>query len=236
MTKDKDYSFELYLIRHAESLTNAGIIPLDTTGLRRYNSGLSERGQQQASLLGQRLSTIKFNHILASSLSRAVRTAGQIAGRQPAGGVKTIEIIPELSECGIPELDEDFSLADLQNDLGPDHQLSLAPHWQNKDSILYFSDQDTDHDHFARAAFIADYLKNRFNSQEKVAVVAHCIFNRYLICHLLGLEEIGSFRLAYNTSVSKFVFSKENGTDPTSRMFYFNDVSHLLEQLPADYH
>lgn len=236
MPQNNDYSFELYLIRHAESMTNAGLIPLDTTGLYRYNSGLSEQGQQQASLLGQRLSSIRFDHILASSLSRAARTAGQVASRQPLNGARTIEIVPELAECGIPQIDESFNITDLQNDLGPSHQVSLAPHWQNRDQIIYFSDQATDEDHFARAAFISDYLTGRFGRQEKIAVVAHCIFNRFLICHLLGLKEVASFRLAYNTSVSKFVFSKENGTDLTSRMFYFNDVSHLLEQLPADYH
>lgn len=236
MTVNDAYSFELYLIRHAESQTNARLISLDTTGLERYNSDLSPQGHLQADLLGQRFSTIKLDHVLASSLSRAARTASQIVSQQPAGGPANIDIVPELAECGIPELDEDFNLTDLQNDLATGQQLKLAPHWQDRENILFYSADATDKEHFARAAFIADYLKGRFGRQEKVAVVAHCIFNRYLICHLLGLTEVDSFRLAYNTSVTKFVFTQEEDTAPSGRLFYFNDVSHLAEQLPADFH
>ena len=60
---------ELYIIRHGQTFSNIkNIIQGQTEG------ELTELGKKQASLLGKKLSKIKFNEIYCSDLNRAKQT------------------------------------------------------------------------------------------------------------------------------------------------------------------
>lgn len=64
---------ELYIIRHGQTFSNIkNIIQGQTEG------ELTELGKKQASLLGKKLSKIKFNEIYCSDLNRAKQTLEQI--------------------------------------------------------------------------------------------------------------------------------------------------------------
>lgn len=90
----------LYIVRHGESLDNAGIPYVRTP----EGSPLTERGQQQAHDVGRRLSDVPIDVVIASNLTRARQTAEIIAGELGAArGERTPEviIIPELRERSI---------------------------------------------------------------------------------------------------------------------------------------
>lgn len=83
----------IYLIRHGESLDNAGI-PYKRTP---EGSPLTERGRQQAHEVAARLADIPADAVIASDLIRARQTAEIIALDRHL----EVRIIPELQERSI---------------------------------------------------------------------------------------------------------------------------------------
>lgn len=65
----------VYLVRHGETEYNRNRIMQG----RRINAALNERGRSQAEALGQRFAGTRLDAIYASSLGRAIETAGAIA-------------------------------------------------------------------------------------------------------------------------------------------------------------
>ena len=81
---------ELYIVRHGQSLGNAGSAADDPA--------LTETGFEQARLTGEALKNVRFDKVYTSHLTRAVQTAAAILTAQNAE--TTMEILPELAECG----------------------------------------------------------------------------------------------------------------------------------------
>lgn len=77
----------LYLIRHGET---AWSLSGQHTG--RTDIPLTERGEQDARQLGERLRTVRFNRVLTSPLQRARRTCDL------TGLGSTAEVEPDLAE------------------------------------------------------------------------------------------------------------------------------------------
>ena len=70
---------ELYIIRHGESIGNAGFGgKTDLTMRESVDPVLTEKGINQAIAAGEFLSGINLNAVYSSALMRAVRTAGEI--------------------------------------------------------------------------------------------------------------------------------------------------------------
>lgn len=80
----------LYIVRHGESLANAGI-PFTRTP---EGSPLTDRGRQQAHLVAQRLRGVPADAVIASNLLRARQTAEIIAHDRGL----PVRIVPELHE------------------------------------------------------------------------------------------------------------------------------------------
>ena len=81
---------ELYIVRHGQSQSNAGLeIP---------DPALSETGWAQARLAGEALQTVRFDKVYTSHLTRAVQTAAAILTAQRSAAA--LEVLPELAECG----------------------------------------------------------------------------------------------------------------------------------------
>lgn len=80
----------LYLVRHGESLANAGI-PFTRTP---EGSPLTDRGREQAHLVARRLKDVQADAVIASNLLRARQTAEIIAHDRGL----PVRIIPELHE------------------------------------------------------------------------------------------------------------------------------------------
>ena len=82
----------LYLARHAQTASSA----VDSFNGRR-ELPLTERGQQQARKLGQRLSAVRFAAVYRSPLGRTAQTAALIAPTLPA------QVVPGLTEIDYGE-------------------------------------------------------------------------------------------------------------------------------------
>src|SRR5438067_2424851 len=82
----------LYLARHAQTASSA----VDSFNGRR-ELPLTERGQQQARKLGQRLSAVRFAAVYRSPLGRTAQTAALIAPMSPA------QVVPGLTEIDYGE-------------------------------------------------------------------------------------------------------------------------------------
>lgn len=80
----------LYIVRHGESLDNAGL-PWRRTP---EESPLSDRGREQAHVVARRLAGVHADAVLASNLLRARQTAEIIAADR---GLE-VRIVPELRE------------------------------------------------------------------------------------------------------------------------------------------
>src|SRR5256712_13236297 len=82
----------LYLARHAQTASSA----VDSFNGRR-ELPLTERGQQQARKLGQRLSAVRFAAVYRSPLGRPAQTAALIAPPPSA------QVVPGLTESDYGE-------------------------------------------------------------------------------------------------------------------------------------
>src|SRR2546430_6524669 len=82
----------LYLARHAQTASSA----VDSFNGRR-ELPLTERGQQQARKLGQRLSAVRFAAVYRSPLGRTAQTAALIAPMPSA------QVVPGLTEIDYGE-------------------------------------------------------------------------------------------------------------------------------------
>ena len=92
---DPIIELELYLVRHGESRSNAGL--LDPEDFRAFEDPfLTEKGVRQAQLLGEFYSRLDFDCILASGQNRALQTAGEVAARQIR--TRSVEAHPLFTE------------------------------------------------------------------------------------------------------------------------------------------
>ena len=73
----KDFSCDIYFIRHGESKSNA--TPGLAAGIN-FDAPLTELGHQQAKLLGERFKSEKlsFDKVFSSTLTRAIQTTENI--------------------------------------------------------------------------------------------------------------------------------------------------------------
>jgi broad specificity phosphatase PhoE len=90
---DTDLTTTLYIVRHGESLDNAGIPHIRTP----EGSELTERGRQQAHTVARELSGVHADAVIASNLLRARQTAEIIAADRHL----EVRVIPELQERSV---------------------------------------------------------------------------------------------------------------------------------------
>jgi broad specificity phosphatase PhoE len=90
---DTDLTTTLYIVRHGESLDNAGIPHVRTP----EGSELTERGRQQAHTVARELSGVHADAVIASNLLRARQTAEIIAADRHL----EVRVIPELQERSV---------------------------------------------------------------------------------------------------------------------------------------
>jgi broad specificity phosphatase PhoE len=90
---DTDLTTTLYIVRHGESLDNAGIPHIRTP----EGSELTDRGRQQAHTVARELSGVHADAVIASNLLRARQTAEIIAADRHL----EVRVIPELQERSV---------------------------------------------------------------------------------------------------------------------------------------
>ncbi len=216
---------EIYLIRHGQSMGNAGYDGRTDLTLKDANDPLlTEKGLLQADKVGIYLSETKFDYIYSSGLIRAISTADAIIRHQSER--KPLNILPILSEVGIsPEYDgitveemkEFCESATLADGINEDAPRVCHSTFENEDEI------------FDRAKAVMEYLQSRYNKGEKIAIVAHAAFLTILIFYIMGFNEAPVFDIAIqNTGITKVIFYKA-GTNPYGDISfeYINSTSHL---------
>lgn len=229
---DKDkLKLRLYLIRHGESASNAGL----TGGMSdemRTDPPLSEKGRDQARLLGEYLSGLRLDAIYSSGLRRACATGGEIALRQPEDGAKTVRVHGIFTECGTGE----DTRGRLIDEIAADFPLSVcAPGQSEKEPVIFYGADDTDEMLLERAKKATAYLLGLHHSGETVAVTAHAAFDTFMLYAALGLgsEQIFDPKF-YNTGITRVdIMEAGTGSFGDVHLVYHNAVPHLMNDYPA---
>lgn len=215
---------ELYLIRHGQSIGNAGYDKEDLTLKEQNDPLLTEKGQLQADLAGRYLSDIDFDYIYSSGLIRAISTADGILRHQKQS--KPVNILPILSEVGISPEYDGITVDEMKEFC---KTAALAEGISEDEPRVYHSTFENEAEIFERAKNVMEYLQARYSNGEKVAVVAHAAFLTILIFHIMGFEDAPLFDISIqNTGITKIIFYKA-GTNPYGDISfeYINETTHL---------
>lgn len=221
---------ELFLVRHGESASNAGVEKELSEELRN-DPPLTQKGRHQAELLGEYFSVLPLDCIMASGLRRATETGHKVCEKQPADGAHALEIHKIFTECGTGEACKGRSVLQIKEDF----PLSVPAFGTDEEEIqIFHGKDDTDEQLLCRAKEAIQYIRSRFHSGEKVLVAAHAAFNTFMIFAALGLSYEQIFDLTYyNTGITKIIFFKEGtGAFGDVHLEFHNSVPHLLKEFP----
>ncbi len=215
---------ELYIIRHGQSMGNAGYGREDLTPREANDPLLTEKGYNQADKAGKYLGNTDFDAVYSSGLIRAVSTADSILKYQSSK--KPLNILPALSEVGISPEYDGLTIDELKEFC---ENATLADGINEDDPRVYHSTFENESEIFDRAAFVMEYLHSRYNNGEKIAVVAHAAFLTILIFHIMGFSEAPVFDIAIqNTGITKVIFYKQGTNRYGDISFeYINSTTHL---------
>ncbi len=215
---------ELYLIRHGQSMGNAGYDKEDLTLKEQHDPLLTEKGTMQADLAGKYLADTDFDFIYSSGLIRAISTADGIIRHQKE--IKPLNILPLLSEVGISPEYDGITLEEMEEFC---KTARLADGIPEDSPRVYHSTFENESEMFERAEKVMNYLLPRYSNGEKIAVVAHAAFLTILIFHIMGFKEAPIFDISIqNTGITKVIYY-EPGTNPYGDISfeYINETSHL---------
>lgn len=207
---EKTAKFEIVIIRHGDTV--------GSTSEERdaCDVCLTELGEMQAELLGERLSAGSFDAIFSSPLVRTVQTAAAAAKKQE--GQSVIELVPEIAELGTTFGYNFCSVEYLRKYYD---NLKLCPDDFCSNRAMGFSDTSDD-DSAIRAKRCVEYFRERFTYGERIAVFTHGAFTDYFLRAALGCEKSFMFSMN-NTAVSKLKYT----SDGRLRLSFHNDTSHL---------
>jgi broad specificity phosphatase PhoE len=189
-----------YMVRHGESLLNAGHIRQGQEG------GLSTEGVAQAVATGKRLSGHKFGAVLVSPYVRTRQTAENICA-QIAKRVPKIEFLELLTERRNPT----EIIRQSADDPKVRQIVDLIDKSFHKDDYRY-SDEENFQDLEDRARALLVYLAHR--PEKELLVVTHSIFLKMVASFLLYRDRLTADKynlLSYandsgNASVSIFEY------------------------------
>lgn len=216
---------ELYLIRHGQSMGNAGYNGRTDLTLKESNDPLlTEKGLMQADLAGKYLSNTDFDFMYSSGLIRAISTADGIMRYQPSK--KPLNILPILSEVGISPEYDGITVEEMKEFC---ETAALADGINEDSPRVYHSTFENESEMFDRAKSVMEYLHSRYAGGEKVAVVAHAAFLTILIFHIMGFSKAPVFDISIqNTGITKVIFYKKGTNRYGDISFeYINSINHL---------
>ncbi len=215
---------ELYLIRHGQSMGNAGYGREDLTIKEANDPYLTEKGVMQAKAAGKYLSGTDFDAVYSSALLRAVQTANEIIKAQPSE--KTLYIQPLLTEIGVQPEYVGAGMSEIY-EICPTAQ--FADGLTDKDPLVFHNPGSDEDGLFERAEKTISYLRNLYKSGEKIAVVSHAAFMTFLVFYIMGFSNSPVFDIDFNnTNITKIVFYKEGTNKYGDIVFeYINSTTHL---------
>jgi broad specificity phosphatase PhoE len=218
--------FDLLLIRHGQTETNALPVMMGQTG----DSKLTALGQRQAGLLGNRFDKQleKFDHIYSSDYIRAHDTAKIALPTDHLDG--RIIVTPALREYSAG----DWTSSSRKETLTPQVQLRMgyldnafqppngesmhqverrASQWL-EETILYNKEM----------CYEAKWRQDNKFPKLNIAVFSHGMTIKCLLHYIMGFDKGFTWKLTLeNTSITKLVFREEGW-----RLITINDHAHLL--------
>ncbi len=216
---------ELYLIRHGQSVNNAGVLP------RVADPPLTDIGVEQARWVGESLKDEGITRLYCSPMLRTLQTARMIidnidlpphvfVGLHEWGGIGearedgTAVQLPGLNRAGMREICPDAVLPDNVTDQG----------WWFHEGFAGNIERMAELSHENGLAFIAHLMEHHGDTEERVAAVSHGGSGGSLISAFFGLPpDVGYSRFTQNnTGVSKLLFTSER-----RQLQYLNRISHL---------
>jgi probable phosphoglycerate mutase len=197
----------LYIIRHGETYGN-----LNGDGFT--ETDLTDNGLNQAFLLGERFKDEKIDAIYTSPLIRAVRTGSEIHKYHKNA---KFNIFTSLMEKGT-----DKNYTGLPDDVLE----NIVPQAVIRDRTpLGEEDQQKA---MERATAIINTIISENTDDSNIVIVAHGMFNTYLILAATGLALIPDFNFSQNnTGVTLIRYLYEDNIKKT-KLTYLNDCSHLF--------
>ena len=219
---------ELYIIRHGQSMGNAGYDKTDLTEKEMHDPVLTEKGIKQADDAGRYLSAIDFDVVISSGMLRAVQTATGFLKHQT--NQNTLNILPMACEMMFAPDYKGVTMEEIRT-INPN--AVLAPDVSPDSPMIYSNTVDNDEAAtYERAEKVLDYLRKHYKNGEKVALVSHAAFITYIVFTLMGFKEKSPcFDIDFeNTGITKVTFYKPGTNKYGDTVFAFiNDTAHLKE-------
>lgn len=215
---------DLYIIRHGESIGNAGYSRDDLTLKESQDPMLTEKGIAQARAAGEFLKEIRFDAAYASPMLRAARTAAEIISYQDKK--LNLNIMPEICEVGVVTEYKGVEIEEIQ-EFCPD--AIYADGTDTAETRMRYDKHETPDKVNARAKFVVDYLRSRYKNGEKVVLVSHAAFITNLVFYIMELYETKpAFDIDYyNTGITRVTYYKPGTYKWGDTVFrYINDTSH----------
>lgn len=210
----------VYFVRHGESEHNTQPI------IQADSSPLSERGHQQAQMVGERLTHLAFDALIASPTLRAKQTAQHIADATKHGIVFSDLFVERRKPTS------------LENKPWSDE--AAYAKWLQWEASIYAGGKRVENgenwdDFISRADNALQYLLDR--PEQTIAVVTHGNFLRALTMRALFGEQLNGQLLKQfqehviidNTGVSKLIYRDAYNEDFSWRLITHNDHAHFAE-------
>jgi probable phosphoglycerate mutase len=206
---------KIYLVRHGRTEANTN------NTIQDLSDPLVAEGVAQAEALGERLSHVPFDALIASDAVRARHTAEKI-GEKTGHVVETTPLFRELSRpsafVGIMRTDPRVLPFYIGFELNADD-----PSWR-------FADEETFGEARDRALAALDFLASR--PEETLTVVTHGNFKRFLLGAILFGEKLTYrewSRLARIMNTSNTGVSVLQLENDAWKVMTWNDYAHLAE-------
>ena len=176
-------------MRHGESEANAAHVFAGQT-----NSPLTQRGREQAKVVAKALQHVRFDRIVASTLSRTMDTAAEIA----AGRGVAVEVFDDLKEI------------DLGAAAGkPFDEVRGLPNYDGEGFTQWPGGESLDHV-VTRAMRVIDGIVAG-SPGKTICVVGHGGVTRILVSKFMGVLPKLIRVPATNTNITIATFDEENG-------------------------
>lgn len=210
----------VYFVRHGQSADNVAPI------FQSNNSPLSEKGQQQALKIADRVSKISFDALVASPFPRAAQTAQAIADKTG----KPIDLSHLFTEHINPHSIDGKPWDDVQ----------ASAVWRAWEDSLYnpnlrVEDGENYEDLVLRADKALAYLLQR--PEQSIVVVSHGNFLRTIISRILLGDKLNGEMLhriqmaasMENTAISVLLYKDAYQKKDCWRLWTYNDHAHFAE-------
>lgn len=197
-TVENDDILSVVFIRHAQTDYK------DIGDRDNCDGNLTETGEKQCELLGERLKDMPIDGYISSSLLRAFKTAVGVC--KAKSDEPLIQVCPEIIECGCTQGYYGCTEEYLNKYYGKTKMINLF----GTDGYSFGCVSDEEND--LRAQKLIDYIKDNYTYGQRVAVFSHHGMLSHLVPTALGIK---SRELSYsfdNVSLTEVEYRRDGKT------------------------